>query len=125
LLLADGREAVPRWRVPNNQPGAEALADRLAQLAPQHGLGRLRIGLEATTLSWWPLACFLQETPRLAAIEREIYALNPKLVHGLKQAYADTGKTDPVEPSSSPSDSDSADCRPPSRWTCALRPSNG
>jgi hypothetical protein len=97
LLLADGREAVPRWRIPNNQPGAAALAERLAQLAQQHDFGRLRIGLEATNRSWWHLACFLQETPQLAGLEREIYALNPKLVHGLKKAYAGTGKTDPVD----------------------------
>jgi len=97
LLLADGREAVPRWRVPNTQPGAVALAERLAALAAAHGLGRLRIGLEATSLYWWHLACFLKDSPLLAGVEREVYALNPKLVHGLKKAYADTGKTDRLD----------------------------
>jgi hypothetical protein len=66
-------------------------------LSQQYGFGRLRMGLEATNLYWWHLVCFLQETLRLAAIERKIYALTPKLVHGLTQAYADTGKTDPVD----------------------------
>lgn len=94
LLLPDGREAVPRWRVPNTPAGAETLADRVALLAEQHGLRRLRIGLEATNLYWWPLACLLKDTPRLAGLERAVYALNPKLVHGLKRAYSDTGKTD-------------------------------
>jgi transposase len=94
LLLADGREPVRRWSVPNTQPGGEALATRVAALATQHGVRRLRIGLEATNLYWWHLACLLQATPRLGKLEREVYALNPKLVHGLKKAYADTGKTD-------------------------------
>ena len=87
LLLPDGREAVRRWSVPNTQPGAEALATH-------HGLRRVRIGLEATNLYWWHLACLLQATPLLDGLERDVYALNPKLVHGLKKAYADTGKTD-------------------------------
>jgi hypothetical protein len=94
LLLADGREPVRRWSIPNTQPGGEALATRVAALAAQHGIRRLRIGLEATNLYWWHLACLLQATPLLGELEREVYALNPKLVHGLKKAYADTGKTD-------------------------------
>lgn len=97
LLLADGREAVPRWRVPNCQSGAAALATRVAQLATQHGLGRLRIGLEATSWYWWHLASFLKATPLLDSVAREVYAFNPKLVHGLKKAYAEAGKTDPLD----------------------------
>jgi transposase len=94
LLLPDGREATRRWVVPNTQPGAEALAQRLATLAREHHLAGLRIGLEATNLYWWHLACLLQATPLLADLEREVYALNPKWVAGLKAAYTDGGKTD-------------------------------
>jgi transposase len=94
LLLADGREPLRRWSVPNTQPGGEALATRVAALATEHRVQRLRIGLEATNLYWWHLACLLQTTPLLAGLERDVYALNPKLVHGLKKAYADMGKTD-------------------------------
>jgi transposase len=99
LLLPAGREAVPRWRVANTRPGAEALAPRLAALAQEHQLHALRIGLEATNLYWWHLywwhlACLLKDTPLLAGLEREVYALNPKLVTGLRNAYADSGKTD-------------------------------
>jgi transposase len=95
LLLADGREAVRRWSVPNTRPGAEALVRRAVELAGEHRLRRLRIGLEATGVYWWPLACLLNDTPLLMGLQREIYALNPKLVHGLKKVYADHGKTDP------------------------------
>src|SRR6266487_2722050 len=95
LLLVDGREAVRRWSVPNTRLGAEVLVGRVVQLAEQHGLGRLRIGLEATGLYWWPLACLLNDTPLLQGLQPEVYALNPNLVHGLKKVYADNGKTDP------------------------------
>jgi hypothetical protein len=76
LLLPDGREAVRRWSVANTQPGAEALAGRLATLAREHHLTGLRIGLEATNLYWWHLACLLRDTPLLAGLVREVYALD-------------------------------------------------
>jgi len=97
LLLPDGREVTPRFVVSNNQPGAESLAERLADLAEQHRFGRVRIGLEATSLYWWHLASFLKDTPRLSHLRPEVYLFNPKLVHGLKKAYSDCGKTDYVD----------------------------
>jgi transposase len=94
LLLPDGREAIRRWVVPNTHSGAEALALRLAALTQEHQLAGLRLGLEATNLYWWHLACLLRDTPLLCGVAHEVYALNPKLVAGLKKAYADGGKTD-------------------------------
>jgi hypothetical protein len=96
LLLPDGREAVRRWTEPNTQPGGEALARRPAVLVHQHQLHALRIGLEATNLYWWHLACLLKDTPLLAGVAHEIYALNPKLVAGLKGArcHCRTGRDD-------------------------------
>jgi transposase len=81
--------------VPNTRPGVEALVERVVDLTDQHGLKRLRIGLEATGMYWWPLACLLNDTPLLQGLHPEVYALNPTLVHGLKKVYAVTGKTDP------------------------------
>jgi transposase len=97
FLLADGREAVPRWRVSNDQPGAESLALRLAELAQQHQLGRVLIGMEATNLYWFHLACFLKDTGLLSRLDHQVYALNPKLVAGFKKAYPKLGKTDPLD----------------------------
>ena len=94
LLLPDGREVVPRWTVSNTAPGAQALAERVAALAHAHELTRLRIGLEATGLYWWHLACVLNDTPLLAPWQPEVYVLNPQLVHGLRPIYADHGQTD-------------------------------
>jgi transposase len=70
--------------------GDERPQERATQLVEQV----LRIGLEATNLSWWHLARLLKATPLLAAVPHEVYALNPKLVAGLKGAYSDGGKTD-------------------------------
>ena len=81
--------------VPNTRLGAEVLVGRVVELAEQYGLGRLLIGLEATGLYWWPLACLLNDTPALQGLHYEVYALNPNLVHGLKKVYTDNGKTDP------------------------------
>jgi transposase len=97
VLLPNGQEATRRWTVANSQAGAQALAERVREVATQHGVRRVRIGLEATSLYWWHLACFLADTPLLAEFERAVYLLNPRLVHGLKKAYADRGKTDRID----------------------------
>ena len=97
LLLPDGREATRRWTVANSQSGAQALAERVREVATQHNVRRLRIGLEATNLYWWHLACFLAATPLLAELDPAVYLLNPRLVSGLKKAYADRGKTDRID----------------------------
>jgi transposase len=97
LLLPDGREVKPRFALPNNQPGAQTLAERLVGLANQHHFRRVRIGLEATSLYWWHIASFLKGTSLLIHLAPEVYLLNPKLVHGLKKAYSDHGKTDRID----------------------------
>lgn len=97
LFLPDGREIPPRFSVPNNLPGARTLVERVVSLANQHRFERLRVGLEATSLYWWHLASFLKDTPLLADLKPEVYLLNPKLVHGLKKAYSDRGKTDRLD----------------------------
>jgi transposase len=94
FLVADGGEPVPRWAVPNSPPGAAALVERLAELAARQGLGEVRIGLEATGLYWWHLACALKDAPALAPYRPRVYALNPKLVHTFRQHYGALPKTD-------------------------------
>jgi transposase len=96
LLLADGK-ITGRWTERNDQPGAEALARRLVDLAKEHGIRRVRIGLEATNLYWWHLAFFLKTTPLLSHLEPRVHLFNPRLVVGLKRAYADHGKTDRID----------------------------
>jgi hypothetical protein len=66
FLLPDGSEPVPRWTSPNTQPLADTLATTLAELAQVHQLDQLRIGMEASGLLWWHLACSLKDAPALA-----------------------------------------------------------
>jgi len=94
FLLADGREPVSRWAVANSASGAAALVARLAELAVEHGVGELRVGLEATSLYWWHLACALKDAPTLSAFRPCVYALNPKLVHDFRKHYGALPKTD-------------------------------
>jgi hypothetical protein len=87
FLLADGSEPLPRWTIPNPQPGAEILATTLAQLAHAHQVDQLRIGMEATGLRWGPLACNLKDAPPLAPFAPRIYALNPHLIKTFRANY--------------------------------------
>lgn len=94
FLLADGAEPVPRWAVPNSQPGAEALAAKLATLAQQHGVTELRLAMEATGLYWWHLASFLKDASALGPYRPQVYALNPKLTADFRRQYGALPKTD-------------------------------
>jgi hypothetical protein len=94
FLLADGTEPAPRWIIPNTQPGADALASTLAQLAQTHQIDQLRIGMEATGLLWWHLACTLKDAPALAPFAPRIYALNPHLITTFRANYGALPKSD-------------------------------
>ena len=94
FLLGDGSEPVPAWTIPNTQPGAEALASTLAQLAQTYHVDQLRIGMEATGLLWWHLACHLKDAPALAPFAPRIYALNPHLITTFRKNFGALPKTD-------------------------------
>jgi transposase len=97
FLLADGSEPVPRWTTPNTQPGADTLAARLAELAHLHHVDHLRIGMEATGLLWWHLACALKDAAVLAPFAPRIYALNPHLIKTFRANYGAVPKTDHMD----------------------------
>jgi transposase len=94
FLLADGSEPVPAWTIPNTRAGADALATTLAQLAHTYQIDQLRIGMEATGLLWWHLACALKDAPALSAFAPHIYALNPHLITTFRKNYGALPKTD-------------------------------
>jgi hypothetical protein len=94
FLLPDGSEPVPAWTIPNTQPGADALTTTLAQLAQTYHIDQLRIGMEATGLLWWHLACALKDAPALAPFAPRIYALNPHLITTFRKNFGALPKTD-------------------------------
>jgi len=55
---------------------------------------RLRIGVEATGLVWWHLACTLRTATALALYSPRIFVLNPLLVHAVHANYGAMSKTD-------------------------------
>jgi transposase len=94
FLLTDGAEPVPRWTVPNTAPGADTLAATLKELAQHHQVDQLRIGMEATGLLWWHLACTLKDAPALSPFAPHIYALNPHLIKTFRKNYGALPKSD-------------------------------
>jgi transposase len=94
FLLADGAEPIPRWTSANTQPGAEALAATLAELAQRYQVDQLRIGMEATGLLWWHLACTLKDAPALCPFAPQLYALNPHLIKTFRANYGALPKSD-------------------------------
>lgn len=94
FLLGDGHEPGPRWTIPNSQTGGEQLSAHLAQLCHTHQVEELRIGLEATDLLWWHLACLLTNAAPLQPYRPHVYVLNPHLVATFRRNYGALPKTD-------------------------------
>ena len=94
FVLADGHEPTPRWSVIHNQPGSAALCATLAQLCHDHQVSELRIGIEATGLLWWHLACAMATATSLTPFTPHIYVLNPHLVATFRRNYGALPKTD-------------------------------
>jgi transposase len=94
FVRADGSEPLPRWTCANDQPGATTLVQRLAELCQHYQVDSLRIGLEATGLLWWHLACTLSTAAALTPYCPRIFVLNPMLVHAFRANYGAMSKTD-------------------------------
>jgi transposase len=92
VLAADGQELGRRWEIANSEAGATALCRRLTQLAAEHGIRRWQIGLEASSLYWWPLAVRLSTETALPGVE--VFALNPKRVKDFRPLLGNLPKTD-------------------------------
>lgn len=97
LLDHLGREVVPRWTFHNNLTGAEELVTKVAQLLKRHGATSLVVGMEATGIYGWHLACFLSEAPALRPWAARVYVFNPHRTLSFKKALGSTEKTDRVD----------------------------
>lgn len=94
FLLADGQEPRSRWSIPNSHPGAAELSTELSRLCSLYHVEQLRIGLEATGLLWWHLACALKQDAALAPFTPQVYALNPQLVETFRKNFGALPKSD-------------------------------
>lgn len=92
LKAETGEEVGRRHEIANNEAGARQLVQEVVALAETAGLTSYHIGLEATSLYWWPLALHLATDPSLPATQ--VYALNPKLVKAFRANFGALPKTD-------------------------------
>ena len=84
--------------VPNNNPGATALAERLASIMQDNSaLSRIVIALESTSCYSTHIATFLSSTQILMPHKPYVYCLNPKTVAQYKKSYISVGKTDTID----------------------------
>ena len=84
--------------VSNNQPGAVALADKLAGIMRGHPeFSRLVIALESTSCYSMHVATFLSSTEILMPYKPYVYCLNPKTTANYKKSYISVGSTDPID----------------------------
>ncbi|GAC1530207.1 MAG: IS110-like element ISDha12 family transposase [Chloroflexota bacterium] len=92
VLTEDGRELGRRGEIANSETGARELLDRLTPLAEAEGITEWRIGLEASSLYWWPLALHLSTATRGPATT--VFALNPHVVKAFRAVIGNPPKTD-------------------------------
>ena len=89
--------SIAKFNVPNNQPGAKALASKITGSMTLNQFESLVIGLEATSVYGEPLVHFLKQDAAVGSFKPHIHVLNPKQVHAFKKAYSDLPKTDDVD----------------------------
>jgi transposase len=97
LLDHDGEPWGPRFCTPNNRPGTQALASRIAQALHAGQFDSLCIAVEATNWFWFPLLQALRQDPVLAPWEQTQYTLNPRVTARYKDAFSDKDKTDKID----------------------------
>ncbi|MBI2916802.1 MAG: IS110 family transposase [Chloroflexi bacterium] len=97
LLDHLGRDAMPRWTFPNSRPGAEELVTTVVQRLKRHGATSLVVGMEATGIYGWHLACFLSEAPALRPWATKVFIFNPHRTLSFKRALGTTDKTDKAD----------------------------
>jgi transposase len=93
LLDEAGNPQGATFAIANNRSGAQALVERLDQVAV--GYDQVLIGLEATGISWWHRHRFLQQGAEQASPPRRVVVFNPKVIHGFQEVSTAMDKTDP------------------------------
>ncbi len=97
FLDQEGNSTEKIFSVSNNLPGAQELEDKVVATMKKHGFEQLKIAAEATSFLDLPLVDYLATSETLRTYNPTIYQLNPRIVRGLKKAYADMDKVDPVD----------------------------
>ena len=96
LMKPDGSK-ISNFSVANSLDGSKKLIRNILSALDKHSLGKVIIGLEATSVYGDNLVYFLREDGHLAAYPNKIHVLNPKQVKKFKEAYNDLPKNDFVD----------------------------
>jgi len=96
VQVMDGRGHIltARLSLANNRPGAEALAEHLAELAQAGNVGSIHIAAEATSNFWLPFFSHLQQAELLSEWPLALYPFNPRVVANFRKSFSDLDKTD-------------------------------
>jgi transposase len=97
VMRADEEGTGTALTVPNTHSGAETLIARLTEHCARTQITDLRLGIEATGLLWWHLACALIQAPTLQPVQPRLYVLNPQLVATFRANYGALPKTDRLD----------------------------
>lgn len=84
---SSGSEVCSRFQEPNNRPGAQAIARRIAQIATEGGFTHIEMAWEATGLLWVPFHRLLSTCPELRPFKLKLVCFNPKLVSKFQDAF--------------------------------------
>lgn len=87
-----------QFSVPNNQPGAIKMAEKLQQFfSDNKDVNKLVIALESTSFYGVHIANYLSSCEMLMPFYTHVYCINPKLVANYKKSYVGLGKTDAID----------------------------
>ena len=93
LLDFESSKPILSFAVANNQPGAVALAQKLADFLNSHrDLSRLMIALESTSFYGIHIANYLSSCQLLMPFHTAVYCVNPKMIANYKKSFIDLGK---------------------------------
>lgn len=96
VLHPDGTSLL-KFSVPNNNPGATTLSQRVAGVMEKNSFDSLVIGLESTSVYGDPLVYFLKQDALVSRFNTKIHVLNPTQVNKFKMFYPDLPKTDDID----------------------------
>lgn len=97
FLNGQGQRVHPHLTLENNQPGTQAFLQEVHTMMDVDGFDELRVAVEATGWYWFHFFQSLRQDARLAEIEPQLFAINPRLTANFKRSYIDQDKTDPED----------------------------
>ncbi|AZR73741.1 hypothetical protein BBF96_10300 [Anoxybacter fermentans] len=93
-LNADDNFISKSKRFVNNLPDTIDMINYLKSIMDNENFESLTIGMEATSLYWFPLCNTLSSSKDLKDYSVEVLNLNPELISNFRKAYTDMDKTD-------------------------------